>query len=238
VAETQQPPVTKADIPREKLGLPGASYQLHTRGRRKGEPLKPPSQTLQDNYRVVLTLGRATPEFQNLSFESGVMGDSYIQFAKPEKERTSSDCDQMVIFSGHGNERLEITGTTNQQGRLTKLSVEAPAPSFPEAENIVFGMASPFLSAIAFELDVPVRIMEMDVTQKSTGNSSMTYACPYTEMVPTGQEHNNVPYVQSLLSLYREGINSNSPNYQFLCWYKIVEGVRPCNTIIWTINGC
>ena len=27
------------------------------------------------------------------------------------------------------------------------------------------------------------------------------------------------------MSLYREGINSNSQNYQFLCWYKIIEGI-------------
>jgi hypothetical protein len=106
------------------------------------------------------------------------------------------------------------------------LSVNTPAPSFPEAEKIVFGAASPFLSAMVFELDVPVRLMQMDVMQESTGNGSMTYTCPYTDMVPTGNDYNNVPYVQSLLSLYREGINSNSPNYQFLCWYKIIEDVN------------
>lgn len=139
---------------------------------------------MQDNYRVVLTLGRATPDSQDISFEAGVTGESYIQFAKPEKDRSPSDFDQMVIFFGHGNDRLEITGSANQYGRLAKLSVETPAPSFPEAEKIVFGAASPFLSAMAFELDVPVRVMQMDVTQKSTGNGSMTYTCPYTEMVP------------------------------------------------------
>jgi hypothetical protein len=226
VKETTRPPVISASIPREKLGLPGAAYQLHTQGRRKGEALKPPSQTLQDNYRVVLTLSRTMPDFQSLNFEPGVTGDSYIQFAKPENERIPEDFDEMVIFYGHGSQRLEITGTTNPQGRLAKLSIETAALSFPEAEKIVFGAASPFLSAMAFELDVPVRLTQMDVTQMSTHNGSMTYTCPYADMVPTGNEHNNVPYVQSLLSLYREGINSNSPNYQFLCWYKIVEGVN------------
>ena len=53
----------------------------------------------------------------------------------------------------------------------------------------------------------------------------MTYTCPYRDVVPPGGEFHSVPYVQSLLSLYREGINSQSPNYQFLCWYKIVEGI-------------
>jgi len=54
----------------------------------------------------------------------------------------------------------------------------------------------------------------------------MTYTCPYNEIVPVAGEFNNAPYVQSLLSLYREGINSQSPNYQYLCWYKIIEGIN------------
>jgi hypothetical protein len=28
------------------------------------------------------------------------------------------------------------------------------------------------------------------------------------------------------VSLYREALNSSSPNYQFLCYYKIIEGIR------------
>ena len=54
----------------------------------------------------------------------------------------------------------------------------------------------------------------------------MNYICPYPDMVPTEIVQNNAPYVQSLLSLYREGINSNSQNYQFLCWYKVLEGIN------------
>ena len=226
VEEKPQSTFITTSIPRERLGLPGAAYQLHTQRRRKGQPPEPPSQTLQDKYRVVLTLTRIMEDFKSLNFESGIPGDSFVQFAKPEKERTPADFNEMVIFFGHGNQRLEITGTANPHGRLAKLSVETPAPSFTEAEKIAFGAASPFLSAMAFELDVPMRLTQMDVTQMSTHSSSMTYTCPYSDMVPIGNDHNNVPYVQSLLSLYREGINSNSPNYQFLCWYKIVEGVN------------
>jgi hypothetical protein len=67
---------------------------------------------------------------------------------------------------------------------------------------------------------------QIDVMQLSTRNSSMTYICPYTEVVLSAGEYFHNAYIRSLLSLYREGINSNSPNYQFLCWYKIVKGVN------------
>jgi len=209
-----------------KFGLPGASYQLHVHGRKQGEALAPPAVVKQDKYRVVLTLTRTWTESSQLSFEAGVTGDSYIHFTKHKNERTDLDADEMIVFYAHGNQRIELRGTANPDGRLSKIIVETPAASFMEAENIAFGAASPFLSSLAFDLDVPLRVAQMDVTQLSTKNSSMTYICPYSDVVPAAGEFNNGPYVQSLLSLYREGINSQSPNYQYLCWYKIVEGIN------------
>lgn len=217
---------TSTNIPHSKLGLPGASYQLHARGKKQGEPVGPPSMVLRDRYRVVLTLTRTVPESHKLNFGAGLAGDSYVHFAKPENEKTDSDANEMVIFYGHGNQRLELRGIANQFGRLGKIFVETLAGSFGEAENIAFGAASPFLSSLAFDLDIPLRVAQMDVTQLSTHNTSMTYSCPYTEVVPAAGEFNNAPYIQSLLSLYREGIDSFSPNYQFLCWYKITEGIN------------
>jgi len=222
----EKKPTTSVNIPQSKLGLPGASYQLHAHGGKKGDPPSFSAVALPDKYRVVLTLTRTVPETHNLTFQAGLMGDSYVHFAKPEGERAASDADEMVIFCGHGNQRLELRGAANQHGRLGKISVEMSAGSFWEAETIAFGAASPFLSSLAFDLDIPMRIAQMDALQLSTNNSSMTYTCPYTNVVPPGGESSNVPYVQSLLSLYREGINSYSPNYQFLCWYKIVEGIN------------
>jgi hypothetical protein len=221
-----QKPKPSVTIPKTKLGLPGASYQLHVHGGKKGQVVPTLSVVLQDNYRVVLTLSRAAGESQGFTFEAGLMGDSYVHFAKPKGERSAADADQMVIFCAHGNTRVELRGIASEQGRLGKVSVELPAASFHEAETIALDAAFPFLSGLAFNLDIPLRVAQMDVTQLSTGNSSMTYTCPYIEVVPPGGEYFNSPYIQSLLSLYREGINSNSPNYQFLCWYKIVEGIN------------
>lgn len=228
---TVQPkPVTSATLPRDKLGLPGAAYQCWVRMLRRGEDPRSQFFNLQDNYRVVFTLRRDITDAQGLSFESGVPGDSHVLFTKPETERSETDADQMVVFSSHtdatGVHLLEITGKANRDGRLGKFSVEVQAGSFPEAENIAFAAVGPFLSVLAFELDVPIRLGQLDVTQCSTHNTSMNYICPYPDMVPTEIVQNNAPYVQSLLSLYREGINSNSQNYQFLCWYKVLEGIN------------
>src|ERR1035441_8589033 len=221
-----QEPVSRTSIPSERLGLPGAAYQLYAQGRKKSEKPQLPRQNLQDDYKIVLTLSRTVSTSHELAFEPQVPGDSFVQLVKPRNERVPTDPDELVIFFGHGSQKLEIAGKANDEGRLSKLSVQTPAQSFPDAENIAFGAISPFLSAVAFELDVPIRVAQLDVTQISSRTGSMTYTCPYPNMTLTGLDQNNTPYVQSLMSLYREGINSNSPNYQFLCWYKILEGAN------------
>ena len=221
-----QDPAFRTSIPSEKLGLPGAAYQLYAQGRRKGEKPQLPIQDLQDDYKIVLTLSRTISTSHELTFEPQAPGDSFVQLVKPRTERVPTDPDELVIFFGHGSHKLEIAGKTNDEGRLSKLSVQTVAQSFPDAENIAFGAISPFLSAVAFELDVPIRVAQLDVTQISSRTSSMTYTCPYPNMGLTGLDQNNTSYVQSLMSLHREGINSNSPNYQFLCWCKILEGAN------------
>jgi hypothetical protein len=128
----------------------------------------------QDIYRVVLTLTKSALPSSNLSFESGVAGDSFIQFTKPEKERSDSEPNEIAVFYAHNNDRIELRGTPNAEGRLGKIIVEMPASCFAQAENAAFGAASPFLSSLSFELDVPLRVGQMDVTQLSTGNASMT----------------------------------------------------------------
>jgi hypothetical protein len=102
------------------------------------------------------------------------------------------------------------------------------ASGFAEADRIAFGAVSSFFSTLAFELDVPVRLGQLNTEQTTTQNASMTYTCPYPDvhLTAAGTNLSNLAYIQSLLSLYREGINSNSANYQFLCWYKVVEGIN------------
>lgn len=210
-------------LPRGKLGIPGAHYELLM----SSSP-QPPRDPLQDTYRVVLTLSRGSVERTNLSFERGIAGDSYIQIAKPKAERSPTDTDHLALFCQRKIQgavhRLEVTGVPNDEGRLSKLQVEVPAGSFRDAAVIGLSATSPFLSLISFEHDIPVHVFQMDITQKSTGATMMSYVAPYAESTPAPRAGRTSNYVQALNALYREGLNSSSPNYQFLCWFKILEG--------------
>jgi hypothetical protein len=218
------------EVPRDVLGIPGAYYQLWVHNIRRGEDPHSKFHSQEDKYRVVFTLSRHPLDKQNLDFKGA--GDSFIKIAKPEGERTENDADRVVIFSVHftptGVEKIEVEGIPNKEGRLAQCVVELSAPSFAEADRIAFGAVSGFFSTLAFEIDVPVRLGQLNIEQTSTQNASMTYTCPYPDvhLTAAGTDLSQNPYIQSLLSLYREGINSNSMNYQFLCWYKVVEGIN------------
>lgn len=202
---------------------------MWVRNVRKGEDPQSPFQDRPDKYRVVFTLSRHPLDKQNLDFKG--TGDSFVQIVRPETERRPEDPDRLVVFSSHttstGVEKIEMQGIPNKEGRLAQCVVELNAASFTEADRIAFGAASSFFSTLAFELDVPVRLGQLNIEQTTTQNASMTYACPYPDvhLTSAGTDLSNLSYVQSLLSLYREGINSNSINYQFLCWYKVLEGI-------------
>ena len=218
------------EVPRDVLGIPGAYYQLWVHNVRRGEDPRGAFHSQQDKYRVVFTLTRHPLDQQNLDFKGA--GDSFIQIANPENERTVNDPDRVVIFSAHttptGVEKIEVEGIPNKEGRLAQCVVEISARSFTEVDQRAFGAVSGFFSTLAFEIDVPVRLGQLNIEQTSTQNASMTYTCPYPDvhLTAAGTDLSQNPYVQSLLSLYREGINSNRMNYQFLCWYKIVEGIN------------
>lgn len=218
------------DLPRDVLGIPGAHYQLWVRNVRRGEDPRSAFQNQPDKYRIVFTLSRHPLDKQSLDFKGA--GDSFILIAKPESERKSEDADMLAIFSTHatptGVEKIEVQGLANKEGRLAQCIVELNAPSFAEADRIAFGAVSTFFSTLAFEIDVPVRLGQLNIEQTTTQNASMTYTCPYPDvhLTAAGTDLSNIPYIQSLLSLYREGINSNSMNYQYLCWYKIIEGIN------------
>ncbi|MCU1240610.1 MAG: hypothetical protein JWO71_1336 [Candidatus Acidoferrum typicum] len=221
-----------AEIPRDVLGIPGAYYQMWVHNMRKGDKPDASFMSRRDKYRVVFTLSRHALDQQNLDFKGGTGGDSFIQLVKPENERQPGDPDEIVIFSAHGTptgvEKVEIHGLPNKAGRLAQCVVELVAASFGEADRIAFSAVSGFFSMLTFEVDVPLRIGQLNVEQTSSQSGSMSYVCPYPDvwLTAAGTDLNTLPYIQSLLSLYREGVNSNSINYQFLCWYKIIEGIN------------
>jgi hypothetical protein len=76
-------------------------------------------------------------------------------------------------------------------------------------------------------LDIPVFIYQVDLTEIASGAKRMTFNPPFqTSPLVLRLDAALKPDFRGYASLYREALNSNSPVYQYLCYFKIIESVR------------
>jgi hypothetical protein len=226
------PPVT-ADV--DMLGLPGMQQHLLMRRHYKNPNDSRNAGDLggmRGEYKVVFTLSRPgfplLPE-RRYSASSNLKGDSHLAIAKPAlKFLDGNEFDQIEIEGNTPDGHFVFTGYRNDKGFLGKIESETfDADNFSHGALKAHQALAPALSRISLYLDIPVHIYQMDVTELRTGNVRMSITAPFSE-VPASM----TPYygpsdqLRKYASLYREALNSNSPNYQFLCLYKIIEGLR------------
>jgi hypothetical protein len=128
--------------------------------------------------------------------------------------------------TGRGKQII-FKGIPNDKGYLGKLIVEqVGATGFDNAEATVYEALAPFLSAWALHLDIPVHVETIQVTNLRTHTHSLRVRTPSFEMTFAGGISPQLTdKFCEYASLYREGMNSNSGLYRFLCFYKILESL-------------
>jgi hypothetical protein len=178
-------------------------------------------------YRVQFLLARPgypiTKE-REFKFIDNLVGDSHIKIVKPEVERNMNDADRMR-FDLLGKP-YHFIGLANKDGFLAKFVADLEADSTHAAELEAYGSLAPLLSAWSLNLDIPLHIETIQVTDLTTHVSSLRVFTPYFEMNFGGEQ---LPLLQDefchYASIYREGLNTNSLFYRFLCFYKIIESL-------------
>jgi hypothetical protein len=229
-ASQTQPIATAKDKP---WGVPGEEHSLLVVPRfREQELLPKPEETkgLPGKYKIQLLLCRPgyplSGERQH-AFIDDLIGDSHILIAKPLNERGPEDTVSVLLkASGHGKQ-LNFTGLPNVNGFLGKLIVEElDALNFADAEKQAYELLAPFLSSWSLHLDIPVHVETMQMTHLATHASSLRVRTPHFEMTfPAGLTPPLTDDFCHYASLYREGMNTNSGFYRFLCFYKIIESI-------------
>lgn len=185
----------------------------------------------QGEYKVVFTLNR--PGFplhpdNEVTNADKLRGDSHLAITAPAiVDPLLPDADRVKLayeLPEIGN--IEFTGYPNEAGFLGKVELEFPTDNFKEAEDSAHYLLAPLLSFFSTYLDIPLSIYQVDITEKRTGNMRMSIVYPFQEapllIVPLNGVSNEW---RGYASLYREALNSNSPAYQFLCLFKIIDGI-------------
>ena len=184
-------------------------------------------------YKVEFVLSRPnSPALADnrASFDlSNVSGDSHIFLGVPQKVATDEEEFLVAIFEANlPEENFLFYGYPNDKGFLSKIVVEnVKALNFQDAQAKAYNALAPTLSRISLLLDVPLHISNNVVTELSTNNHMSSLKLPYlAKTAPPFENYQLHTESSKFASLYREALNSNSSNYQFLCFYKIIEGIR------------
>lgn len=220
-------------------GLPSQQQHITTVFR-----FKPPNDPRNDfspagipgDYIVTFTLSRPgynpLPERQ-YSFASGLRGNSHLAITKPAfTPPGNADAVAIKIIGRTEDGQFAFQGFPNEAGFLAKIeSAPLKANNFSDAEEKAYRALVPSLSNWAAHLDIPLNVYQVDSKHVATGNTRMSMCTPAWEVpfsvVPTAELK---PEFRGYVSLYREALGSNSPVYTFLCFFKIIEGIRARQT--------
>jgi hypothetical protein len=227
-------PVDATEAKAALAGFPGQLQQLHVMNQFPSEDprsLVPPGGA-PGMYEVVFVLKR--PGFpligeRQVSFSSGLLGDSHLAICRPAFVPLGGpDVDRILIKSVGDDGQFEFIGTANQRGFLGKLtSRPLQARDRFHAEEIAFRALAPSLSEFSLQLDIPLEIAQIETKDLFTENCHVTFTVPFPNVpmvvAPLSKTRSDF---RGVASLYREALNANSPVYQFLCLFKIIEALQ------------
>lgn len=118
----------------------------------------------------------------------------------------------------------------NRSGRLAQIRLTVTADDFASAENEAFDAVMPTLSRIAFEADTPLEVTAISLTERATKTRQLRTTLVGAVQPAPETAGTTTPELRMFLAAYREGLNGNSPLYQALSFYKILEGEAKFHT--------
>jgi hypothetical protein len=169
----------------------------------------------------------------HFDFFSTTPGDSHLAIAKPAAIHPNvPDVASIRIQTGIADQAIAFRGYPNPQGFLGRIESDPfQSDSFEDAHSKAHHLLAPILSTFAAELDLPVRVYRTLLIEQQTGARSMRMTMPALEAALNYPPHPVIGTEYSYYaSLYREGLNSSSIAYRFLCLFKIAEGIRARRT--------
>ena len=114
----------------------------------------------------------------------------------------------------------------NANRRLARIVATVDAAHFSAAERKAYDVVMPALSLMAVTADVPVEVRATILRneQSQAQRFGMTIAGQIRQLPEI--EGLSDPELRALVAAYREGLNTTSPTFQSLCFWKVMEGAE------------
>jgi len=215
-------------------GLPGMDLNLILQAQYADrESLKNVS-NLPGQYKVLFTLhrpGYPLRDERSIAPSEQLEGDSHLAITSPAlmyADGRKYDVNALLFQANTVHGDLVFHGRANKRGMLGKLETEPfEAQHFGDAALKAQHAVAPTLSSMSMALDVPVSIYQMEVIELRTNTRRLSLRAPFKDVYGWIPPLDNVTLEQQkYISLYREALNSGSINYSYLCFYRIIEGLR------------
>jgi hypothetical protein len=214
------------------IGFPGEPYSmvlLNVFGAPDNHLNQIPPGGMPGQYQVTFVMGkpglRGIPE-REIRFAEFMLGDSHLAILAPAFP-APADAVKVRLEVKVEAESFVIDGVANEAGFLAKLETRPfQAQSRNDAELRATRVVQGVLSEYSAQLDLPLQIDLVEVTEIATSNKSLTLLAPFLAAGSSAPVEQYDPEFANLAGLYREGLLSNSPVYRYLCFYKILEVSR------------
>lgn len=212
-------------------GVPGEEQKLLVYFGTTDFPIGSRPISVPGHFRVQFLLarpGRLKFSEREASFLTNLVGDSHLGVGKARSDRTSDqDLIGMVLQTKGDSWQIEFRCVLNEEGYIGKIVAERLyAENYLHAESVAYQALTPFLSSWSLILDIPVFIETVQVTDLTTHTDMLRVMAPFVEMTPgVGFTSAFSEEFRHYASVFREAMNTNSPFYRFLCFYKIVESI-------------
>ena len=121
----------------------------------------------------------------------------------------------------HDTGFIEVQFEPNDKGRISQIACRLDSPTYAEAAQTAFNTITRQLSIWAFDYQAPQSVYAMfayDERHSAKWLCKPQIAASDPFALPERVAFD--PRVWAILSLFREGMNSRSPYYRFLCFYK------------------
>lgn len=199
-----------------------ALHPLTAEQRARNSPLN--ANGLPGEYRAVFTLAKPGYALQAVgehSTEAAIEGDSNLYIGR---EFADVYCLRMKV----DGRDFEVRFTPNSHGRLGKLVLDSVhADDFSHARRLGWAAVSPTLSLLSATLDIPLHVSQVDLTELRSQAVAGAIVVDYVDVGLWLAALNGLSdEFRHYASMYREALNSNSPNYEFLCLFKIIESIK------------
>jgi hypothetical protein len=205
------------NIPVEEFGTPGARIELHIVPQFENNKLSDADvlgNAARRTFRVSARLSHAPSIIGRINAHFDEKdGDSFL--IVPSKMA------QLRIDTPDGCFHIK----SNDAGQLSFAEFDCVAVSPQEARGKFINAVYPALDHLSYTHNVPLFVVIIRVVDTVHQSIYVECAAPYRSQAVPDRMSLLFGEMKPVYAMYREGKNSNSCFYGFLCYYKIMEGL-------------